>query len=51
MQYLNNKITSKNYRFSTRYILEINNPNILELILNTVQMYLNILSYNCYLEN
>ena len=48
-EYPNYEITSKNYRFSKRYILEICNPNLIELILKTVLVYLNIFSYWCYL--
>ena len=39
------RTTSKNYRFSRRYILEIYNPNWIELILNVELMYLNVFSY------
>ena len=48
-QYLNNKITSKNYRFSRHYILWIYNPNLVELIFKPVLMYLNVFCNWCYL--
>ena len=41
-QYYNIKITSKNSRFSRHYILETYNPNLTELILKPVLMYLNV---------
>ena len=44
-QDLNIKITSKNYRFSRHYILGTYNPNLTELILKPVLMYLNVFSY------
>ena len=47
--YYNDNITSKNYRFLKRYILEIYNLNIIELLLNPVLIYLNDFSYCCYL--
>ena len=43
------KITSKSYRFSKHYILETCNPNLIELILKPVLMYLNVFSYWHYL--
>ena len=48
-QYQNIKITSKNYRFSRHYILGTYNPNLTELILKPVLMYLNVFSYWHYL--
>ena len=43
------KITNKNYRFSKHYVLETRNPNLIELILKPVLMYLNVFSYWHYL--
>ena len=43
-QYQNDKI-SKNYRFSRRYILEIYNTNLIELILTQMLMYFNVFGY------
>ena len=42
---INIKISSKNYRFSRHFILGICNPNLIQLILKLVLMYLNIFSY------
>ena len=39
------KITSKNYRFSGHYILGTYNPNLRELTLKLVLMYVNEFSY------
>ena len=44
-----NKKTSKNYRFLRHNILETYNPNLTELILKPVLMYLNVFSYWCHL--
>ena len=41
--------TSKNYRFLRHYILGTYNPNLIELILKPVLMYLNVFSYWRYL--
>ena len=41
----NIKITSKNYKFLRHYILGTYNPNLTELILKPVLMYLNVFSY------
>ena len=48
-QYKNNKITIKNYRFSRHNISGMYNPNLIELILKPVLMYLNVFSYWGYL--
>ena len=59
----NNRITENSYwkhnnirsksqaktRFSRHYILRTYNPNLIELILKPVLMYLNVFSYWCYL--
>ena len=42
-------LTNKNFRFSRRYILEIYNPKLIELILNPVLIPWNIFCYWCYL--
>ena len=42
-------VASKNYIFSRPYILGTYNPNLIELILKPVLMYLNIFSYWRYL--
>ena len=39
------KQQAKNYRLSWCSILEIYNPNVIELILNPVLMYLHVFSY------
>ena len=39
------KTTIKNYRFSRHYILEIYKPNLIELILKPMMIYLNAFSY------
>ena len=48
-QYQNIKITSKNYRFSRHYQFGTYNPNLTELILKPVLIYLNVFSYWRYL--
>ena len=48
-QHENNKITSKNYRFSRHYILGTYNLKFIESILKPVLMYLNVFSNWRYL--